>query len=40
VAIAALVGGILYGELGAAPLFLLSAVILFGSIPFAWRVLR
>jgi PPP family 3-phenylpropionic acid transporter len=40
VAIAALVGGVLYGELGAAPLFLLSAVILFGSIPFAWRVLR
>ena len=40
VAIAALVGGILYGELGAVPLFLLSAVILFGSIPFAWRVLR
>jgi len=40
VAIAALVGGILYGELGAAPLFFLSAVILFGSIPFAWRVLR
>jgi hypothetical protein len=40
VAIAALVGGIIYGELGAAPLFFLSAAIMFGAIPFAWRVLR
>ena len=40
VAIAALVGGIIYGELGAAPLFLLSGAIMFGAIPFAWRVLR
>jgi len=40
IAIAALVGGIIYGELGAVPLFLLSAAIMFGSIPFAWRVLR
>ena len=40
VAIAALVGGIIYGELGAAPLFLLSAAVLFGAVPFAWRVLR
>jgi len=40
VAIAALVGGIIYGELGAAPLFLLSGLIMFGAIPFAWRVLR
>ena len=40
VAIAALVGGIIYGELGAAPLFLLSGAVMFGAIPFAWRVLR
>ena len=40
IAIAALVGGIIYGELGAVPLFLLSGAIMFGSIPFAWRVLR
>lgn len=40
VAVAALVGGIIYGELGATPLFLLSAAIMFGSVPFAWRVLR
>jgi hypothetical protein len=40
IAIAALIGGIIYGELGAAPLFLLSGAIMFGSIPFAWRVLR
>ena len=40
IAIAALVGGIIYGELGAVPLFLLSGAIMFGAIPFAWRVLR
>jgi PPP family 3-phenylpropionic acid transporter len=40
VAIAALVGGVIYGELGAAPLFLLSGAVMFGVIPFAWRVLR
>jgi PPP family 3-phenylpropionic acid transporter len=40
VAIAALGGGIIYGELGAAPLFLLSGAVMFGAIPFAWRVLR
>jgi predicted MFS family arabinose efflux permease len=40
VAIAALVGGIVYGELGAVPLFLLSGAVMFGAIPFAWRVLR
>ena len=40
IAIAALIGGIIYGELGAAPLFFLSAAIMFGAIPIAWRVLR
>jgi PPP family 3-phenylpropionic acid transporter len=40
VSVASIVGGVLYGELGAAPLFLLSGLILIGSIPFAWRILR
>jgi MFS family permease len=40
VSIASIVGGVLYGELGALPLFVLSGVILFGSVPFAWRILR
>lgn len=40
ISIAAIVGGVIYGELGALPLFLLSGVILIGSVPFAWRILR
>jgi MFS family permease len=40
VSIASVVGGVLYGELGAPPLFMLSGLILIGSIPFAWRILR
>jgi hypothetical protein len=40
ISIASIVGGVLYGELGASPLFLLSGLILIGSIPFAWRILR
>ncbi len=40
VSIASIVGGVLYGELGALPLFMLSGVILIGSVPFAWRILR
>ncbi len=38
--VAAIVGGVIYGALGALPLFLLSGVILIGSVPFAWRILR
>lgn len=40
ISIASIVGGVLYGALGAPPLFLLSGLILIGSIPFAWRILR
>jgi len=40
VSIASIVGGVLYGELGAPPLFVFSGLILIGSIPFAWRILR
>jgi PPP family 3-phenylpropionic acid transporter len=40
ISIAAIVGGVIYGELGALPLFMLSGVILIGSVPFAWRILR
>ena len=40
ISIASIVGGVLYGELGAPPLFMLSGLILIGSIPFAWRILR
>lgn len=40
VSVASIFGGVLYGELGATPLFLLSGLILIGSIPFAWRILR
>ena len=40
VSIASIVGGVLYGELGAPPLFMLSGLILIGSVPFAWRILR
>ncbi|MEY4388399.1 MAG: permease of the major facilitator superfamily [Chloroflexota bacterium] len=39
IAIASIVGGIIYGELGALPLFALSALVLFASIPMALRVL-
>lgn len=39
-AVASMVGGVVYGELGAFPLFLLGGVLLFGSVPFAWRILR
>lgn len=38
IAVAALVGGLIYGALGPAPLFLLAAAILFGCIPLALRV--
>ena len=40
VSVASIVGGVLYGELGAFPLFVLSGAILIGSVPFAWRILR
>jgi PPP family 3-phenylpropionic acid transporter len=40
VSIAAIVGGILYGALGAAPLFYLSALILFAAVPWSLRELR
>lgn len=40
ISVASIVGGVLYGELGATPLFLLSGLILVGSVPFAWRILR
>ena len=40
ISVAAIVGGVIYGELGALPLFLLSGVILIGSVPFAWNILR
>ena len=38
IAIAALVGGLIYGAFGAAPLFALAALILIGCIPLALRV--
>ena len=40
ISIAAIFGGVIYGELGALPLFLLSGAILIGSIPFSWTILR
>jgi MFS transporter, PPP family, 3-phenylpropionic acid transporter len=40
ISVAAIVGGVIYGELGALPLFMLSGIILIGSVPFAWRILR
>lgn len=40
ISVAAIVGGVIYGELGALPLFLLSGAILIGSIPFSWTILR
>ena len=40
IAIAAIFGGVIYGELGALPLFLLSGAILIGAIPFSWSILR
>lgn len=39
-AVSSIVGGVIYGELGAFPLFVLGGVILIGSVPFAWRILR
>ena len=40
ISVAAIVGGILYGALGAAPLFCISALILFAAIPWSLRTLR
>jgi PPP family 3-phenylpropionic acid transporter len=39
-AVSSIVGGVIYGELGAFPLFVLGGAILIGSVPFAWRILR
>ena len=38
--VSSIVGGVIYGEIGAFPLFVLGGVILIGSVPFAWRILR
>ena len=40
ISVAAIVGGILYGALGEAPLFCISALILFAAIPWSLRTLR
>lgn len=39
-AVSSIVGGVIYGEIGAFPLFVLGGAILIGSVPFAWRILR
>jgi hypothetical protein len=31
---------VIYGEIGAFPVFVLGGAILIGSVPFAWRILR
>ena len=38
--VSSIVGGVIYGEIGAFPLFILGGAILIGSVPFAWRILR
>jgi MFS family permease len=38
--ISSIVGGVIYGEIGALPLFVIGGIVLFGSVPFAWRILR
>ena len=38
--VSSIVGGVIYGEIGAFPLFVLGGAILIGSVPFAWRILR
>lgn len=39
-AVSSIVGGVIYGEIGAFPLFVLGGAILIGSVPFAWKILR
>jgi MFS family permease len=40
ISVSSIVGGVIYGEIGAFPLFVLGGAILIGSVPFAWRILR
>ena len=38
--VSSIVGGVIYAETSAFELFVLGGVILIGSVPFAWRILR
>ncbi len=40
ISVSSIVGGVIYGEIGAFPVFVLGGAILIGSVPFAWRILR
>jgi MFS family permease len=40
ISVSSIVGGVIYGEIGAFPLFVIGGIILIGSVPFAWNILR